>query len=656
MRFKSYEPLIITMKLHLKSYLLGLTLLTTLFIATLLYNRSSKGNQLYQVDFLSKKNDDTQSSINAAPIFPEDAAVLDVRSFGAIPNDGKDDTTAIQEALNFEANGNRIIYLPQGTYLVSNRLDWPLGHRGGLAHKRTILQGENQEKTIIKLQDDAVGYQNPDTPKAVIWTGTTPAQRFRNAIRDLTVNTGISNPGAIGLQFIANNQGGLRNVTIESGDRQGVIGLDMSYTDEIGPLYVNNLRVSGFDYGIKTYWQTASLTFENITLENQNQLGWENFGQAIFIRGLTSFNTVPVLKNVKDNPSSVVLVDAELINLNGSSSQAAIINEKRMFLRNIQTSGYAMSVSHDDKGRGNEPGVFEPNITEWLSHGEVPLSLFENSQDSSLNLPIQRTPELPWDPISQWMSPLEFGARPDDGQDDTAAIQAAIDSGATTVYLPNGTWEIEGNLSLRNNVQRFLGTEARLVGTNQARIVFQEGDPPVVQLERLDMRGEIDIVHGASRTLVLSSLSLPGRYSNTGTGDLFIEDVVGGPFHFKDQRVWARQINPETDTQQSNDIAKIVNDGGQLWILGVKTERAGTVIQTTNEGKTEVLGGFIYSTGGKKVDPAFVNIDSSLTLAGVVERNFNSNPFQVWVEQTQNGETRRLGRERLDSTSLYLGY
>jgi len=644
------------MKLHLKSYLLGLTLITTLFVTTLLYNRTSKGNQVYQLDFLSRKQDNTQSSINTASIFPEDAGVLDVRSFGAIPNDGKDDTAAIQEALNFEANGNRIIYLPQGTYLVSNRLDWPLGHRGGLGHKRTIFQGEGQDQTIIKLQDNLAGYQNPDTPKAVIWTGTTPAQRFRNAIRDLTVNTGIGNPGAIGIQFIANNQGGLRNITIESGDGQGVIGLDMSYTSQIGPLYVNHLHISGFDYGIKTYWQTASLTFEEVTLENQNRLGWENFGQAVFIRGLTSFNTVPALKNVKDNPSSVVLVDAELINPNGSSSQAAIINEKRMFLRNIETSGYAMSVSHDDKGRGNDPGVFEPNITEWLSHGDAPLSLFESSQDSLLNLPIKPTPALPWDPISQWVSPLEFGGKPNDGQDDTAAIQAAIDSGATTVYLPNGTWEIEGNLSLRNQVRRFLGTEARLVGNNQAQIVFEEGQQPVVQLERLDMKGEIDIVHGASRTLVLSSLIMSGRYSNTGSGDLFMEDVAGGPFYFQNQRVWARQINPETDTQQSDDPAKIVNDGGQLWMLGVKTEKTGTVVQSINGGQTEVLGGFIYSTGGEKVDPAFVSVDSSVSLAGVVERNFNSNPFQVWVEETQNGKTRRLGREQLDSTPLYLGY
>jgi hypothetical protein len=596
--------------------------------------------------------------VSESIVFPEDAGVLNVLDFGAIPDDDIDDTAAIQAALNFEASSNRIIYLPAGTYLVSERLDWPQGNRPGLEHKRTILQGENRDSTIIKLQDNALEYQDVDNPQAVIWTGTRPAQRFRNAIRDLTINTGTGNPGAIGVQFIANNQGGIRNVAIISEDGQGQVGLDMKYTDEIGPLYVEGLHIDGFDYGIQTYWQTASITFEDISLENQNVLGWENSGQAIFIRGLKSNNSVTVLKNVKDRPSSVTLVDANLVGTGDAYDRPAILNQKSMFLRNIQTTGYGMSVEHDDKGRGNEPGVFEPTIDEWLSHGSEPTSLFE-SPNVSLNLPVENIPEQEWDPLSEWVSPLEFGGLPNDNQDDTAAIQAAIDSGATTVYLPNGSWDISGTLALRENVRRFLGTEARLQSDSEAVFRFEEGDQPLVRVERLEMQGNIDIIHASSRDLVLSSLIMSGRYSNTGTGDLFIEDVVGGPFYFKDQNVWARQLNPETDTQETDDPAKIVNDGGTLWILGLKTERPGTIIQTTNGGQTEVIGGFIYSTGGEKVDPAFINDESSLSLIGVIERNFNRNPFVTWVEETRNGETHTLPREQVFVTSyvpLYVGY
>lgn len=586
-------------------------------------------------------------------VFPQDAGVIDVTRLGAIPNDDIDDTAAIQKALNQKASGNRIIYLPNGTYLISDRLNWPSG-KGGREQKRTMLQGQSRQGTVIKLRQGTTSYQNPKAPKALIWTGKAPAQRFRNAIRNLTISVGRNNPGAVGIQFIANNQGEMRDVTITSEDGQGVIGLDLSYTDEIGPMLVSNVEISGFDYGIKTAWPTASITFENITLKNQNVLGWENYGQTVFIRGLRSRNAVPVLKNLKDSPGSVVLVDAELTGTTGASKHPAIINQKQMFLRNIQTSGYRKAVQHKDKGRGNEPGVSASKITEWLSHGKKPLTLLKTSA-TSLNLPIKNSPKVPWDALSQWASPLEFGGISNDDQDDTAAIQAAIDSGATTVYLPNGRWDINGSLVLRKNVRRFIGTEAALASEKGAIIHIDGGRSPVVKLERLDINDKVSLSHDSNRTVVLSSVTA-SQYSGKGRGDVFIEDVVGGPFYFRNQNVWARQLNQETNTEKTPEEAKIVNDGGNLWILGLKTERPGTVLKTINQGKTEVLGGFIYSTEGPKLAPAFVNQESSLSLAGVVERNFNNNPFQIWIESTHQGKSRTLTTQQRNATPLFTDY
>ena len=587
-------------------------------------------------------------------VFPSDSGVIDVTKspYNAIPNDGKDDTTAIQRALSQEANGNRIIYLPNGTYLVSDRLNWPQGDRGGLHQKRTIVQGQSQDGAVIKLQDSAPGYQDPDHPKAVIWTGEAPAQRFRNAIRNLSVNTGSGNPGASGIQFIANNQGGIRNVKIISEDCQGKIGLDMSYTEEIGPLLVRGLHVDGFDIGIRTYWQTASVTFEDVTLKNQNVFGWENYGQMTFIRGLKSNNAVPALKNVKDNPSHVVLVDANLAGIGKASSKPAIWNQKSMYLRNLTTSGYETSVKHDDKGRGNEPGVSASEVEQWLSHRN-PKHLFD-TREGSLNLPIEETPKVQWDALSEWATPLDFGGQPDDEVDDTKAIQAAIDSGATTVYLPNGNWRVEDEVKLRGNVQRFLGTEAQLAGSGTIKLA--DGTAPVVVVERMEIEDGATFVHDSERAWVLSSLQNP-NYTNTstGTGDLFIDDVVfANPVVFRNQNVWARQLNQETNTQQTSDDAKIINDGGSLWVLGLKTERPGTIVKTINGGRTEVLGAFLYSTGGEKIDPAFINNQSAICLVGLAERSFGGNPIQTWVRETRNGETRTL--DTLGKAVLYVGY
>ena len=97
-------------------------------------------------------------------VFPSDGGVINVKNapYNAKGDGVTDDTEAIQQALSDYPNQNKIIYLPKGTYLVSNQLQWPAGSRGGQEHKRTILQGQNTGTTIIKLE------QNYRSTKAIL--------------------------------------------------------------------------------------------------------------------------------------------------------------------------------------------------------------------------------------------------------------------------------------------------------------------------------------------------------------------------------------------------------------------------------------------------------------------------------------------------------
>lgn len=565
-------------------------------------------------------------------VFPSDGGVINVKDapYNAKGDGVTDDTAAISKALSAYPNGNKIIYLPKGTYLVSKQLQWPAGE-GGHAHKRTILQGQNTSETIIKLKDNAEGFKNSMAPEAVIWTGTAPAQRFRNAIRNLTVDTGSGNPGAIAIRFIANNQGGIYNVTIRSGDGQGAVGLDLNYTDEIGPCLIKNLKVTGFLYGVATGHNVNSQTFEHITLENQGAYGLINQGQVLSIRGLKSNNTVPALYNAD---GIVTLLDASLNGTQKASSQPAIKNDSTLFARNIKTSGYQMAIQNNSGDRQN---ATSSAVAEFVSH---PVSSLFPTRLKSLNLPIQETPNVPWDALNQWQSPTHFGAVPNDGKDDSAAIQAAIDSGKTTVYFPNGDYNVNQTIHIRNNVRRIIGLEATIFGEGVFR--FENGSAPVVVIERLDGVGG-GIVNAASRTLVLSSMGLAaigadGGYSNTGTGDLYIEDVVAAPWTFNKQKVWARQINPEND-----NATHIANNGGTLWILGLKTERGGILVDTKAGGKTEIAGGFIYSTAGPKTTPMFTNNNSSVSLT-IGECNFDKTFYSTLVSETRNRVTKTLKR------------
>ncbi len=232
--------------------------------------------------------------------FPADGGVLDVTTFGATPDDNTDDTAAIQEALELYPSGNRIVYLPPGVYLISDTLKWG-GTSSGNAQRRTILQGAGEGLSKLRLPDASPGFADSENPKSLIWTGKAPAQRFRNAIRDLTIEVGAGNPGAIGLQFNASNQGCIRNVTIRAAGNSGKIGLDLGHTNEIGPLLVKNLNVEGFAIGTSTKCPVNSNTFEHIHLSSQREYGWWNYHQMIFVRDLKSENSVPAIFNQKNS-------------------------------------------------------------------------------------------------------------------------------------------------------------------------------------------------------------------------------------------------------------------------------------------------------------------------------------------------------------------
>lgn len=587
-------------------------------------------------------------------VFPDDAGILDVRDFGAVPDDGRDDTEAIQAALDKFPNGNRIVYLPPGVFEVRDTLRWP-GSNPGNAQKRTILQGAGESLSTILLPKRTRGFEDPNQPKAVAWTGGRPAQRFRNAVRDLTIEIGEENRGAIGLQFNASNQGGIFNVTLRAPANAGKIGLDLGHTDEIGPLLVRHLTVEGFEIGISSKWPVNSNTFEHVRLIRQRRFGWWNYHQMIFVRGLISENRVTALFNEKNSWGTVTLLDSHLHGVDAHRNQPGILNQRHMALRNVDIVGYRKAVDHADKGR--DKGDIDPpgTIVDDTSHRTV-ASLFREVEDGTWKtageireLPVKETPQVPWGRIEQdWVNLVDFGADPSGEKDSSAALQRAIDSGRATVYLPAGAnFRFEEAVRIRGPVSRIIGLEGRFTTAGEAVWRFVDGDhpeglpdAPVVRIERMTHRSggaSIRIRHESDRTLVVAS-TIGFEIESYGAGDLFLDDFCGHLDRLAPgQSAWCRQLNSERRG------LKCRNEGGRLWILGYKTEKTGTLIETTRGGHTEANGVFLYSNQPWEAEvPAFVVEDASMILRGVNERNFNRSPVQIWVEETQGGETRKL--------------
>jgi Pectate lyase superfamily protein len=605
--------------------------LIALPLAVVAVNRFSRGEAVPTTK-TSQTDDRNQENI----VFPTDAGVLNVKDFGAEGDGVTDDTAAIQALLNAHPNGQRIIYLPNGTYLVSGTITWPAGTPGkGDDYKNTILQGQSERGVTLKLKDNAAGFTIAAKPKSVIFTGPAPAQRFGNSIRNLTVDTGKGNLGAIGIQFNASNQGSVRQVTIQSGDGAGINGLDLSFADEIGPLLVKNLTVKGFQYGIRTGFRINSQTFENITLTNQREYGLYNTGQVVNIRGLKSNNAVTAIYNAGGR---MTLLDSSLNGTGAAASRPALRSDYPLDLlvRNLKTSGYQAAIQNSDK---TEVG---PKIAEFRSSvvNQFP------SPKQTLNLPMKETPDVPWDEVkTAWANVGSYGAKPNDSQDDTAAIQAAIDSGKTTVYFPVGTYNLTKTILIRKNVRRLIGTEAIVDVPKTVNPGFKvvAGKNPIVVFERIGSgyNPTPTLENASSRTLVIrDATNVSGNM--TGSGDVFIENVVSNPWQtwtFNNQNIWARQFNVE------NSGTHITNNGGRLWILGLKTERGGTLIDTKGGGKTELLGGLAYTTtagpDGTQNYPMFINNGSSISIT-LGEVNYGSPNYTTYVRETSNGIARNL--------------
>ncbi|NLB69729.1 MAG: hypothetical protein GX804_08640 [Lentisphaerae bacterium] len=359
-------------------------------------------------------------------VFPADANVLNVKAFGAVGDGIHDDTDAIQAAYNRTG----LIYLPNGIYLVSRPIKAP--PRPGSASCRRILQGQSREGTIIRLKDNAAGFNDPDKQQAIITTSWGVAQAFRNAVSDLTIEVGAGNPGAVGLAFFASNQGYVKNVTIRSMDATtGHTGL--SLTGDNGPLLVWNVEVEGFGIGVLGA-ANALATFEGLQVSNQRKAGLES-GLKSYVHRFRSFNKVPA---VISKNHMFILVDAHLEG--GDPETAAIIIGSNALIRNVKSSGYARIL---DRTKGT--GVEGNSIELWATQKPV---LLNNAQENSVQLPVMQSPEIPWGSLEGWTNALAFtpverrvlvrGKGWEVQKNWAPAIQAALDQVHTQSSSPQG--------------------------------------------------------------------------------------------------------------------------------------------------------------------------------------------------------------------------
>ncbi len=625
--------------------------------------------------------DDTQALIAAMRFVREHYEPLEGKGVGSVVGQKWGSTCSRK------LHGTWIIYLPEGEYIVSDTVSqgWPahaINILGGwwnvnrllvdsAEHEKLLdpdrytrgmfgdavvyaeenygihIVGQSRAKTIIRLLDSSPGY-GEGSGKAVIAFYLLQRGSNINAgnfIRNVTIQTGKGNPGAVGLKWNSSNWGGVRNVAIQSADGRGRAGLMMDRNNALG--YHHDIVVDGFDVGIElTAGRETSVAMEYAPLSNQRETAIRVGGglrDSLSARKLL-VNHAPVALRIGP-AAQVVLLDSKLTTIHAHGAALVLERGAHFFGRSIELSGYKGAVFK--QGQSVLDTEF---IDEYVS--DEPVNVHKNSSVRSLRLPIKDSPlVLPEQDLSKWASVDGFGAVGDGMTDDTAAIQRAMNSGKPVVFFPKGSYVINGTVDIPATVNEvsFLWASIYRSKANESdgpglfRVAEPSGQP--LMLHATVNAGGVFLDHDASRPVVLqdtvtvfhhirqyamgSEMLFPGPaaqntsiwrlYRNTrpdgAAKEVFANNAmffaVGGAkgnLAVENVHAWVRMGDNEHVPG-----AQLAFRRSDAWIFGFKSENADTLFQATDHSRVEVLGGTFLNWKPRK-GPVIVSRDSFVSM------------------------------------------
>jgi Pectate lyase superfamily protein len=601
-----------------------------------------------------------------AGALPGDGAILNVRDFGARGDGVADDTAPIRRAIVAaqvdQGQGfwpARIVYFPAGTYRVTDTL--AKRDAAGRWLSSMSLVGESRERVRIKLDDGAPGFGRAHQPKAIVYTSSSLLagepraggkdyeglgegnDAYGNTIEDLTIDAGRGNPGAIGIDYLASNVGAIRRVRLVAGAGSGRTGLSME-RQWPGPLLVTDLIIDGYARGIAVRHREYGVTLDNVRLRGQTEFALGNDGNSIAMRDIAiEIATGVAIRN--QSAEGLIVADRVAVTL-GSARARWIDNAGYLTFKHVSVAAPVGPAGQGAIAAAASGAYF----------GNTRLKDF----DAGWRLEAAPVPAR-WDPPpARWVSVARYGARPDSGEDATAAIRAAMASGAEVVYFPSGRYAISDAIDVPAQVRRIEGLHSSITIERRASAFSREagmlrvgsgGEPLAIDRLTLDNgnRGpQVGIEHSGARTLVVRDhvgFGVLAVDRKAGGGALFLDNVSVGPLRLAGpQGVWARQLNTE------GPGIRIANEGAPLSVLGLKSEQNATLVDNQAGAQSEIVGGLIYLVNVPSPQrPAFVNRQGARLVAAYVESSYiaGATYAEHAVEIGAEGAMKIVAAERL---------
>lgn len=573
-------------------------------------------------------------------VFPPNAGITNVVQNG-VDNTGKTDVTAKLNSI-LSACGlscRKMIYLPNGTYLVSGTIQCPTCNGAGSSDGPLIV-GESRKGTVIRLKDgtwpvDTLAINRTPgyiTRQVVFHGGDCGNNTYAKVFRNFTIDIGSNNDGAIGMNHSSSNYGVVSDIDVISRDGKGCIGIALT-GGEIGPEIVQHVYVKGFKTGI--YASAADdATISQAVLEDQSKYG-------VFNAWTLSIDSLIFSTSAANVPAVLNLTNGRLVMINsilsGNSTNAAIISASRAFLRNIQTAGYQRPYS----GYVPTPAPTTSYIAEYSTNAPVGTWY---TPGHSLNLPVKYHPYSAWEQdLSKWNDIKRYI---DGGQTQEAAIKSAFGTtGKTSVFVNfnSSGYTTKDTVYIEGDISRVVGGAGKLFCP---AVVIRNNNPPVITLQDWEINpwnaNPPTLIIRSSKTVIINELFW-GFVIADGTGDVFINQMEGRlVVKNPNQRVWLRSYNAENAHNDPGDTSLILVTAGKGWLMGYKTEGANV--------KAECSGGFLemfdilnYNIAPSATRPVFrVSGTGQFSVAMLTQITHTGTSWPLIVRETRNGQVKEL--------------
>jgi hypothetical protein len=565
--------------------------------------------------------------------FPVDSGIFNVQSYGATGNGVTDDTAAINACINAVPQWGAtswpftsyIVYFPAGTYLVSAPLQW------STAYSQLTLYGQSQGSVTIKLKDGSSGFSSPSSPQGVIiMQDSNFATAFDNNVENLTIDVG-NNAGANGIDYLTNNIGVIRNVTIQT-SHPAAIGINCNSTNKpCGPCLFTNVTITGaFAYGIgvaaisgQTGWPNYHICMETVTINGTTSYGIYMGQTTMSFHNLTiTTNGGYGIANITQ-PIIFFLDQANeglITGINGTISgtgTAALNNTATINFKNVNSVGF------NGGGTVSLDGVF---------HGASQVAT------ASWALTPQTAPASVTTPASQWVN-VKAKQYP---ADSTAEFQAAFSQNTSVIYIPTGLYQISDVITVNDNIDRIegMGSVLYTVGMESGAVAcFKTNSTRTknFEIKRLNAQprtgSALALVDWFSQSSASLSMSDCGGYiaafqQETSAGKVFAENIsMPHIFCNSSSPVFVRSINTEIASTM------MYASTTPLWVLGLKTEQGGACIQATSGANVEIVGGYYFPSASVSTPgPNLISVDSRIAFSGAEDADTLNAGYQEWAD------------------------